>query len=126
MHSGYGAQALPPLHVDRLLLVCPFRSIEAWLYQNVRCAIDICRREHQGRHVAELEEWQHQREELDELPEPEKKVCLAKAYNRELATDARFPAREAYDVKKSFAETVNRLKQCAPLRKALTRTLDWT
>ena len=115
----------PPLHVERLLLVCPFRSIEAWLYQNVCCAIDICRREHQGRHVAELEQWQDRRKELDELPAPEKTVCLAKAHNRELAT-REFPARDAYEVRKSFAETVDRLQRCAALSQTLARTRGWT
>jgi len=46
-----------------------------------------------------------QRAELDELLAPEKALCLGKAFNLELATRG-FPAREAYEVKKSFADTV--------------------
>jgi hypothetical protein len=111
----------PPLRIEHLLLLCPFRSIEAWLYQNLRAAIDICRREHRGAHVAALQEWEARREQLDELPAPEKTVCLKKAFNLELATNG-FPAREAYEVKKSFAESVDRLLGCDALTRALERT----
>jgi hypothetical protein len=99
----------PVLHLEHLLLICPFRSIEAWLYQNLRVAMDICGREHRGSHVSALQAWEERREELDELPAPEKAVCLGKAFNLELATRG-FPATEAYEVKKSFAESVDRLR----------------
>jgi hypothetical protein len=111
----------PPMHLDRLLLLCPFRSIEAWLYQNVRAAIDICRREHRSAHVGALQAWETQRDQLDELPAPEKTMCLKKEFNLELAKSG-FPAREAYDVKKSFAESVDRLLGCDALTRALERT----
>jgi hypothetical protein len=116
------ASADPPLlHLDRLLLICPFRSIEAWLYQNLRAAVDICRREHRGAHVAELQAWETRRGELDELPAPEQAVCLGKKFNLELATRG-FPATEAYDVKKSFAESVDRLRGCGALASVLELT----
>ena len=115
------APSPPPMHLDRLLLLCPFRSIEAWLYQNLRAAIDICRREHRGVHVSALQAWEKQREQLDELPAPEKAVCLKKEFNLELAMSS-FPAREAYEVKKSFAESVDRLLGCDALTRALERT----
>jgi hypothetical protein len=111
----------PPLHLDRLLLICPFRSIEAWLYQNVRAAIDVCRREHGASHVHALQEWEGRRHEIDELPAPEDVVCLKKKFNLELATRG-FPAREVYEVKKSFAESVDRLMACSALARALEGT----
>jgi hypothetical protein len=110
-----------PLHLENLLLICPFRSIEGWLYQNLRVAIDICAREHHGSHVAEPEAWEGRRGDLDELPAPEEAVCLGKTFNLELATRG-FPASEAYEVKKSFAETVDRLRGCG----ALSRALEFT
>jgi hypothetical protein len=113
-----------PLPLDRLLLVCPFRSIEAWLYQNVETAVAVCRREHRGHHVADLQAWRDRRGEIDELLAPEKVVCLGKDFNLELAKNA-FPAREAYEVKKSFAETVDRLAACGALVAALERTRGW-
>jgi len=100
------------LHIDRLVLLCPFRNIEAWLYQNVQCAIEICRRKHGGRHVEALRAWEAKRHELDELEPPELhgcfKDCVHKKHNHELASKG-FPIRVAYDVKKSFAESADRL-----------------
>ena len=46
---------------------------------------------------------------------------LGKVFNLELAT-SRFPASEAYEVKKSFAESVDRLRGCAALCRALELT----
>jgi len=111
----------PTLQLENLLLICPFRSIEAWLYQNLNAAVDICTREHRGSHITELLTWEERRGELDELPAPEKAVCLGKAFNLELATNG-FPAREAYEVKKSFAESADRLLRCGALHRALELT----
>jgi hypothetical protein len=111
----------PPLHLEHLLLICPFRSIEAWLYQNLRAAIDICGHEHRGAHVIELQAWEGQRGEFDELPAPEEVVCLRKTSNLELG-ERGFPAREVYEVKKSFAESVDRLRACGALSRALELT----
>lgn len=114
---------VPELRIEHLLLVSPFRSIEAWLYQNVRRAIEICRREHAGRHADALAAWESDRAALDELPAPEREVCLGKHHNLELASHG-FPASQAYDIKKSFAETVDRMDACPALRAALERTLS--
>lgn len=114
-------ESVPELHLENLILICPFRSIEAWLYQNVRVALDICNREHKGAHLAKLQLWEEQRTELDELLAPEEALCLGKMFNLELATRG-FPAREAYDVKKSFADSVDRLRGCAAFVRALELT----
>jgi len=116
------APTTPKLPVEHLLLLSPFRSVEAWLYQNLERAIAICRREHGGQHIAALKTWETQRSEFDELPAPEKALCLGKAHNRELASQG-FPARVTYEVGKSFAESVDRLKACEALCVALERTL---
>jgi hypothetical protein len=116
---------LPMLQMEHLILLCPFRSIEAWLYQNLRAAIEICRREHKEAHVTELEVWEERREGLDELPAPEEALCLGKAFNLELATSG-FPAGRANDVKKSFTESVDRLRNCEALVHALDGTRSWT
>ena len=115
--------ALPPptLALENLLLICPFRSIEAWLYQNLQTAIAICGREHRGSHITELQTWEQRRAQLDELPAPEQALCLGKRFNLELATRG-FPARAAYEVKKSFAESVDRLLGCSALSRALELT----
>jgi hypothetical protein len=119
------AEPPPAMRLEHLILICPFRSIEAWLYQNVTVAVDICDREHRGAHSTELLAWEERREEIDELPAPEESICLAKGFNLELARRG-FPAQAAYDVKKSFAESVDRLSACEALRHALELTRDWT
>lgn len=119
------AEPPPVMRLEHLLLICPFRSIEAWLYQNVTVAMDICLREHRGAHATTLQAWEERREEIDELPAPEESICLAKTFNLELATRA-FPAQAAYDVRKSFAESVDRLSACPTLLRALGLTRDWT
>jgi hypothetical protein len=111
----------PLLRVENLLLLCPFRSIEAWLYQNLTRAVDICRRHHGGRHAGALAEWKTKRAELDELDRPEDELCLRKEHNLELASHG-FPADVAREVGKSFAESVGRMEACAELRAALERT----
>lgn len=114
------AQPAASLQLDHLILICPFRSIEAWLYQNVPAAVAVCTREHGGRHVAELRTWEARRDALDELSAPDQAVCLGKAFNLELTRG--FPARATYDVNKSFARSVDRLKACRRLVVALEGT----
>lgn len=111
----------PTLHLEHLLLLCPFRSIEAWLYQNVRRGIEICQREHRGQHVGALAAWETKRHELDELEYPDREVCLGKSHNLALAFPG-FPAKDVYDVGKSFTDSVERMKQCTALRAALAST----
>jgi hypothetical protein len=124
-HALADAEPPPTMRLEHLILICPFRSIEAWLYQNMAVALDICHREHQGAHSAELQAWEERREEIDELRAPEKSICLSKGFNLELATRG-FPAQAAYDVRKSFAASVDRLSGCEALRSALELTRDWT
>lgn len=116
------ASAGARLPLEHLLLICPFRSVEAWLYQNVDAAITICRREHRGEHVSALDEWRAKRGDLDEEPAPEKVVCLRKDHNLELTRG--FPAQAAYDVQKSFAASVDRIVECGALTAALLRARD--
>ncbi len=119
--AGVETPPQPALHLEHLLLLCPFRSIEAWLYQNVRRAIEICQREHRGQHVEALAAWETKREELDELEHPDREVCLGKSYNLALAFPG-FPVQDVYDVGKSFTDSVEHMKKCTALRAALAST----
>ncbi len=112
----------PQLRIENLLLLCPFRSIEAWVYQNLQRAVEICRRHHGARHVAALTAWEERRALLDELDHPEKELCLKKEHNLELASSG-FPAELTRVIGKSFAESVGRMEACVDLRAALERTL---
>ncbi|WP_437617436.1 hypothetical protein [Sorangium sp. So ce1151] len=72
----------------------------------------------------DIEAWEGNRGALDELPAPDEVLCLEKTYNLELASHG-FPTQVAYDVKKSFTESVDRMGRCGALRAALERTRGW-
>jgi len=107
--------------MQRLVLIMPYYSIEAWLYQNTKVAVALCHRHHQGLHADKFAHWEQHRDELDEAEKVRDTVCLHSKHNLELAGDG-FPAKEVHDVKKSFAEAVGRLRLCAPLVAALAKT----
>lgn len=94
--------------LTRLVLFCPFYSVESWLYQNTAVAVRLCRQRHGGRDVARFEAWQRDRSLLDEELRPKDNVCLAAKHNVELA-ETQYPAGEVREAGKSFAETVNAL-----------------
>lgn len=114
------APATVLVRLDHLILLCPHPSIESWTYQNVKKALEICRREHHGHDLDELRKWEANRDTLDETERVHKQVCLGKTHNLELAKEG-FPAREVYDVEKSFFESVERIKSCGDLGRALMR-----
>lgn len=107
---------------DRLQLLTPFYCIEGWLYQNTEQAIALCVEHYQGRHRDRFEQWGQDRGLLDEVAKPKEQVVLAGKHNFELAKQG-FPALAVYAGGKSFAATVDRLKACQGLVKALQP--DW-
>jgi hypothetical protein len=116
-----GDRTYPPERIERLLLVAPYWSIEAWLYQNTPVAKRICVREHpRGRHRNQFASWEHDRASLDEVEKPKERCCLGAKHNQELA-ETSFPARAVHEAGASFAATVERFRACAPLREALAR-----
>jgi hypothetical protein len=115
------ANAAPEIDLDRFIPLVPFYTLESWLYQNLQCAIDICRREHDGRHVEALRAWERVRHELDEVIKPDEHFCLTKMHNLELASKG-FPAQTVYDTKKSFFDSV----ECMKARKGFVEALALT
>jgi hypothetical protein len=109
--------------LDRLIVLMPFYTLESWLYQNLQGIVDICQRQHNGEHLEKVREWENKRYELDETIKPDESFCVAKMHNWELATRG-FPALEAYEVKKSFFDAVERMKACQKLVEALQTTID--
>lgn len=118
------SNTLPVPDLDNLIRLMPFYTLEAWLYQNIQGIVDICRRQHDGKHVDAACAWEAVRHELDELVKPAEyfRDCVAKMHNHELATSG-FPTQKAYDVRKSFFESVERMKACAKLVAALESTV---
>ncbi|HSO00812.1 MAG TPA: hypothetical protein VLS89_21120 [Candidatus Nanopelagicales bacterium] len=109
----------------RLLLLVPFYSVEAWLYQNTEVARRLCA-EACGRHLELIGEWEADPGLLDEIEQPKKRICLGDGprsaeHHRALAEHA-FPADRAFAAGKSFAATVTRLLGSDDLCAALERT----
>jgi hypothetical protein len=104
----------------RLLRLTPFRSIEAWLYQNTAEARRLCQVAC-GRHVAKIDGWAADRGALDELEDPKAELCLESKHHLELAQRA-FPADQVFGANKSYATAVVGLLDCADFCAALART----
>ncbi len=107
--------------MSRLFLVAPYWCIESWLYQNTTVAKALCHKHHRGLHADRFEGWEQRRGELDEVEKPKEQVCLGSKHNDDLASQ-NFPARAVYDVRKSFFETVERLRSSSSLIAALAET----
>ncbi|MCY3020271.1 MAG: hypothetical protein NTW87_14730 [Planctomycetota bacterium] len=107
--------------IKNLVLIVPFYSVEAWLYQNTKAAIALCHKHYRGKDAGQFAKWENNRGALDEVAKVKESVCLGAKHNAELAEDP-FPAKAVYDVKKSFEAAVGRLTQCAPLVTALAKT----
>lgn len=107
--------------LTKLLLVCPFYSIESWLYQNGRVAKRLCVGKCGGKHSERIGEWEANRRLLDEVDRPKEAICLGDEYNGRLARDA-FPFRDVIGAGKSLAATVGRMKGCKELVQALEST----
>jgi len=115
------SEAQAGARMTRLKTVVPFYSMEAWLFQNTREAVRLCQEHYQGRDISKFQEWAQDRTALDEVDQPKKKTCLKAAHNHDLASTG-FPAREVRAAGKSFAATVESLRQDTELREALART----
>jgi hypothetical protein len=111
-----------PERIKHLLYVVPFRCMESWLYQNRDLALRIYREE--GAAPAQdlrrfEQEWRDDPGALDEQDQcPKDLVRLADRHNQRLAAE-HFPAERTYQLGKSFAASVERLRACGPLLLAL-------
>jgi len=106
--------------LQRILMVIPFWSIEAWLYQNTREVQRLCTL-HAPRHdrdQPQFREWTADPAQLDDTSQPKMKVPTFKdKYNLQLAQS--LPARKLHMLGLSFASTVERLQRCLPLKAAI-------
>lgn len=106
--------------LERIRLLLPYYSIEAWLFQNTRIGRELCQKHHRGQHVDTFEQWEQDRGILDELQQPKKACCLNPSHYRDLAA-REYPGRAVYGIRKSFAATVDDLSNCDALKAALER-----
>lgn len=101
-----------------LILIMPYYTIEAWLYQNTEVAVRLCREKYQGRDIEKLLRWQQERARLDDKEKEDLQICLGKEHNLELASSS-YPAQAAFDAGASFHAAVEAVRACAELRAAL-------
>ena len=111
------AVARSPEEVDaclsRLVLVVPFYSIEAWVYQNTDRILEFCKKKCRSRHDThrkEITRWAANPDILDELVKPKEKCCLRSTKNHELVDD-NFPWPKLEKVRKSFHAFVKELEE---------------
>lgn len=107
--------------MERLVVLVPFYSIEAWTYQNTQRARALCREHHGGRDVECFDAWERDRTALDEVEQPKRETCLADRHNRDLAESA-FPHEQVHAAGTSFRAAVEALRACQDLRDALRAT----
>jgi hypothetical protein len=107
--------------MSRLCLAAPYSCIESWVYQNTAVAQELCNKHHRGADVKKFEKWEQDRGLLDEEINPHERVFLRSQHNHKLATHA-FPGRPVYEARKSFHETVERLKSIPTVVSALAAT----
>jgi hypothetical protein len=115
---------LEPAVIDRqlgkLILVMPFYSLEAWLFQNTEQAARYCPGAPVCRHgcAEKLAAWSHDRSLLDEMHKPKDELCFGDEHNTELAS-AGYPLDAVLDAEKSLHVTLKALESCAELVEAL-------
>lgn len=105
-------------YLGRLILIMPYYTLEAWLYQNTDVALRLCQEKYQGRDVRKFLDWQNDRAKLDEGGAEDLRVCLGKKHNLELASSG-YPAGAVYDARASFHAAASALGACAELQAAL-------
>jgi hypothetical protein len=109
--------------LERLLVLSPCYTMESWLYQATKETLAYCREEHDSNeHAQRIESWAKDRTLLDEVLQPkdnkkEGLTCVGDKHNAELAKS--FPAEEVWHAKRSFFESVERLRACTALVEAL-------
>lgn len=108
----------------KLVLLAPFYSIEAWLFQNTEGAARFCPGEPvcRRRCVDKLAAWRHDRGVLDEVDAPKEQLCLGDRYNVELAGGG-YPLDEVLQAEKSLHDALRALEGCATLVTALDQSM---
>ena len=108
------------LALKRLLVLSPCYSIESWLYQSTKEVLAYCQERHDSEaHVLRIQSWAADRTLLDDVSRPkhEALTCVGDLHNEALAKA--FPADEVCLAERSFFESVERLRSCSALVKAL-------
>lgn len=108
--------------LSKLLVLKPFYCLEAWTYQNLKKARDLCATRGNPPGTEQLDAWEADRGQLDEVLQLPDHFPLGKKFNAELTAQA-YPAEQVYYLGKSFAASVDAALSCVPLTTALGRLL---
>ncbi|XXT14859.1 hypothetical protein WME94_31885 [Sorangium sp. So ce429] len=110
------------LALSQLLLLVPYYSIEAWLFQNTRAGVRFCEENQacRGKHVALFQAWADNRSALDEVSKPKEEICFRGRHNRQLAES--LDVETVYYAEKSLHHAVETLHQNPALLAALAAT----
>jgi len=109
--------------LQRLFLLMPFYSVEAWLYQHTAVAVRICHEKYDARDIDTFERWQRDRAALDDVEKPKESVCLAATHNLECAGPG-YPAEDVLAAGRSYADCVAQLRANDELRALLEKTKE--
>jgi hypothetical protein len=110
------------ISLSQLLLMLPYYSLEAWLFQNAQTGRRLCLENDRckGQHVERFNQWEQDRSLLDDELMPKELVCFRSEHNRQLAGGLDVDA--VYYAEQSLHATVNTLMASAPLVRALATT----
>ncbi|WP_437826147.1 hypothetical protein [Sorangium sp. So ce1153] len=110
------------LALSQLLLLVPYYSIEAWLFQNTRAGARFCEENPacRGKHVSLFQHWTNDRGALDEVLKPKSEVCFKGQHNRQLAES--LDVETVYYAEKSLHHAVETLHHNPSLLAALAAT----
>lgn len=110
------------ISLSQLLLLLPYYSIEAWLFQNAQTGRRLCQENEAcgGKHVELFDGWEKDRTVLDDEVKPKELVCFRSKHNRDLASGLDVDA--VYYAERSLYATVEELMASAPLVRALAAT----
>lgn len=110
------------ISLSQLVLLVPYYSIEAWLFQNARVGRRLCLENAScgGAHVEQFDKWEKNRTLLDDEVKPKEMVCFRSDHNQQLASGLDVEA--VYWAERSLHATANELMACEPLVKALLAT----
>ena len=102
----------------KLIVLTPFYSIESWTYYNTAVLRTLCEQHEQ----AKVDGWASNPSQIEEIERIGEQLVDGKKHNQQLA-EQQFPSNVAMQVRKSFADAVNRMRASTPLMAALSRIM---
>lgn len=115
-------RAAGEVSLSQLVLMVPFYSIEAWLFQNVHAGRRLCKENERcrGQHIERFDAWEKDRTLLDDVVKPKEAVCFRSNHNHTLAKGLDVDA--VYYAERSLHATVEAMMASEPLSRGLAAT----